>query len=454
MDFQFHLLEVAGTYLYNMKALPLTLFFMFLIVVVGYLIGKINIKGVCLGTAAIFIVALFAGHFKGVWFDSINSYNENAIKSAQEKVTEEMLAQEGTSAEEQALADATTQKATSLATQKSVDTYLKMVQNLGLVLFVTAVGLIAGPSFFKNLVKNAKSYVMLGLIIILAGAGTCALIILFAPDMTAAMGVGLLSGSLTSTPAFAAAQGALEGNVSADVFQQIAIGHGVAYPFGVIGVVLFVQIIPKLMHADMDKERELLLAGSDENKRKLDGLFEMDKFGLGVFALAIVLGLILGSINIPLGKGSSFNLGTTGGPLIVGLLLGHFGHCGKLSFKVDEKLLSIFQELGLVLFLIGAGVDGGAGFVATLKEFGLILFVWGALMTLVPLIIGFFIAKNVIKLSLFNNLGSLCGGMTSTPALGALISVTGTPNVASAYAATYPIALVAVVLASQFLTYL
>ena len=57
----------------------------------------------------------------------------------------------------------------------------------------------------------------------------------------------------------------------------------------------------------------------------------------------------------------------------------------------------------------------------------------------------------MLKLSLLNNLGSITGGMTSTPALGTLISVSGTDEVASAYAATYPIALLAVVLVSQFL---
>ena len=57
----------------------------------------------------------------------------------------------------------------------------------------------------------------------------------------------------------------------------------------------------------------------------------------------------------------------------------------------------------------------------------------------------------MLKLSVFNSLGSICGGMTSTPALGTLIKVTGTDDVASAYAATYPIALVCVVLASQFI---
>lgn len=72
-------------------------------------------------------------------------------------------------------------------------------------------------------------------------------------------------------------------------------------------------------------------------------------------------------------------------------------------------------------------------------------------MTILPMIIGFIIAKNVLKLPLLNNLGSITGGMTSTPALGTLINMAGTEDIASAYAATYPIALIAVVLASQLI---
>ena len=78
-------------------------------------------------------------------------------------------------------------------------------------------------------------------------------------------------------------------------------------------------------------------------------------------------------------------------------------------------------------------------------------FFYGVLMTIVPMIAGFFFAKYVLKLSLLNSLGSLTGGMTSTPALGTLIGTAGTEDVAAAYAATYPIALIAVVLVSQFL---
>ena len=103
------------------------------------------------------------------------------------------------------------------------------------------------------------------------------------------------------------------------------------------------------------------------------------------------------------------------------------------------------------MFLLGAGMGAGSGFVAILKEQGVLLFFYGAIMALVPMFVGFFVAMKVLKLSTFNSLGSICGGMTSTPALGTLIKVTGTDDVASAYAATYPIALVCVVLVSQFM---
>jgi putative transport protein len=72
-------------------------------------------------------------------------------------------------------------------------------------------------------------------------------------------------------------------------------------------------------------------------------------------------------------------------------------------------------------------------------------------MTTAPMLVGFILAKKALKLPLLNNLGSITGGMTSTPALGALINVSKSDDVASSYAATYPIALVLIVLVSQFL---
>ena len=117
----------------------------------------------------------------------------------------------------------------------------------------------------------------------------------------------------------------------------------------------------------------------------------------------------------------------------------------------QERTLKVFRELGLMLFLTGAGISGGAEFVA---NFDIMYFVYGVIMTILPMVLGFLFAKYVLKLSLLNNLGSVTGGMTSTPALGTLINSAGTEDVASAYAATYPIALIAVVLVAQLLVIL
>ena len=111
------------------------------------------------------------------------------------------------------------------------------------------------------------------------------------------------------------------------------------------------------------------------------------------------------------------------------------------------QTLKVFREFGLMMFLIGAGIAGGAKFV---EYFEPIYFLYGAVMTLVPMVIGFLFAKYVLGMHLLNSLGSITGGMTSTPALGTLIQVSETEDVGSAYAATYPIALISVVLCAQF----
>ena len=365
-----------------------TMMMVFLIAIIGYAVGRIKVCGLDLGTAGILLVALVFGHF-GVEIPSV-------------------------------------------------------VREMGLILFVTSVGYIAGPKFFRNFKANATSYVSLGLIVIVAGALTCiAVIKIF--DIPTDIAVGMMTGALTSTPGLAAATEATK-SVNA------SIGYGIAYPFGVVGVVLFVQLIPRILKVDMEAERAKFTSVKEvEVKESKKKLINMDDMGFFPFGLAIVLGVILAKITIPLPGGGEFALGTSGGPLLAGLILGHFGKIGPVNIKVEKRILECMREFGLALFLLGAGVEAGAGFVEILKEQGFILFVYGAFMTMIPMLIGYLFASKVLKLSVFNNLGSICGGMTSTPALGTLIRVAGSDDVASAYAATYPVALVMVVLASQFI---
>ena len=405
---------------------PVVLLSVFLICFIGYAIGSIKVKGLELGTAGVFLFALLFGYLC-----TLPGLKEVPVLG------------------KFFMADAADAKISSF----------KFISNIGLVLFVTSVGAIAGPKFFRNLKANAKSYVPMGVLIIAMGSLVTVLFALI-PGIGPAYATGVLSGALTSTPAFSASVNAVE--AMGHEAGLVSLGHAVAYPFGVIGVVLFVQIMPKLLKADMAKERSLIGgAAAEEVKKEGKKRIALDEFGFGAFGLSIVLGILPGSIKIPLSgdgfDGPCFSLGLTGGPLLMSLILGHFGHIGSISLKTDEHALKSFREFGLMLFLVGAGVEGGVELVSQVgeSELGAMLvvygFIAGALMTLIPMIIGYLFAKKICKLPLLNNLGSITGGMTSTPALGTLIGVAGTDDVAAAYAATYPVALVLIVLASQLI---
>lgn len=380
------------------------IFFVFVIAALGYLVGAVEIKGISLGTAGVLLVALLFGVLASyvpsfeIGDATINLFNE------------------------------------------SLKTRFSLVSSIGTALFVTAVGLIAGPKFFRTFNRKSLAYIVMGVVVIAVGALTAIVLVLVDPNLSAEMAVGLLTGGLTSTPGLSAAK-----EVAADA-DAVTAGYGIAYLFGVLGVVLFVQLVPKILKVNIEEERKNFVAANAITIKPPKGkLKKLESFGFFPFFLAIALGCLIGAIKIP---GINFSLGTSGGTLVAGLLIGHFGHIGPIDCRIKKETLNFFRELGLVLFLIGAGVPGGVNFVSNVK---LSYFIYGAIMTLMPMIMGYILARYVFKLSVFNNLGSITGGMTSTPALGALISTAGTDEVAAAYAATYPIALVFVVLAAKII---
>lgn len=401
----------------TLGALLTTLFVVFVIVVLGFLLGGIKIKGISLGTAGVLLVAIIAG----VIFYLCGDENGETVLAVGGK--EIAFWNDG------------------------ISSTFSLISNLGTVMFVTAVGLIAGPKFFRSFNKSMISYVVMGAAIVLTGVVITVVLAWIDPNMSIAMGTGLLSGSLTSTPAFGAAKesaGAAAGEVTA--------GYGIGYLYGVLGVVLFVQVMPKILKVDIAKERESFVAANtvripDDGKKR----FEIDEFGFFPFFVTVVLGLLIGCVKIPIGGSNYFSFGSSGGTLIAGLIVGHFGHFGKIDMRVSKQTLNFFRELGLVLFLVGAGVPGGVKFVSA---FDWIYIVYGIIMATVPMVLGFILGKFVFKLSIFNNLGSITGGMTSTPALGSLISVAGTDDVSSAYAATYPFALVLIVVSCNLMVLL
>ena len=355
-----------------------TIMMMFLIAMLGYALGSIKMKGLQLGTSGVLIVALIFGHFN------------QEIPS--------------------------------------------VIRDIGLVSFVTAVGFIAGPQFFGNFKKKAMSFVLLGIAVILAGAGICMFIIKVG-EIPVPLAVGMMSGALTSTPGLAAA-------IESTGSDMASVGYGIAYPFGVVGVVLFVQLIPKLLKLDVAAERERIQAASQTKEEAGDGKkgIRLDEFGMLSFAVAVLLGLLIAKVNIPLPGGAHFSLGTSGGPLLAGLIMGHLSRIGPVSLEVSKTTLENLREIGLALFLMGAGTNAGKGFVEVLMQYGVALFILGGVMTIFPMVLGYLLSRKIFSIDVLNTLGSICGGMTSTPALGTLIAMTRSEAVAVSYAATYPIA--------------
>lgn len=370
-----------------------TVLLLFLIAAIGYLLGSITVRGVNLGTSMVLIVALLFGHF-GVVMPAV-------------------------------------------------------IKDIGLAMFVGAVGLIAGPVFFSNFKKKTFHYLSLGVVIILTGSlATIAMARLLGTP--GPLATGIFTGALTSTPALAAAMEVAPND------PQIPVGYGVAYLFGVVGVVLFVQVLPKLMRRDLVAEAEIFsksLLAQSKKAAPAANLIVLESSGLLIFSAVMLLGLLLGSVNIPLPGGLDVSLGTTGGPLFAGIIAGHFTRIGRVSITVPKVTLTTLRELGLMLFLVGAGTDAGSGFLETVREYGVLLFIEGAVITLAPLIVGTVFALFVLRMDLVSLLGAICGGMTSTPALGSLISAAKTDDVTVAYAATYPLALICVIIASKLLMF-
>ncbi len=365
---------------------------------VGYLLGRIKIKGIALGTSGIFIIAIVAG---------------------------------------------------CIIPKESIDitTITKQLSNVGLALFITSVGFTAGPMFIQNFKSKAFKYIAISVIIIFSALGVAMLIYALDKDLDMPTVLGITMGAMTSTPGLSSNLAAFED--SADIIQTV---NAIAYPFGVLGVCLFVQIVPKILRVNMKEEVEKISgpkeekveeeAGSEEKK-----MIKLDRLGIGVFSLAVVLGILVGALTIP---GIKFQLTLTGGSLIVGLLFGHFKKIGRISLEVPKPTLKVLKEIGLAIFLACSGLSGGLKFIEYIQIYP-IYFLYGALITFIPMLITFIIAKLFFKMELLNILGALTGGMTSTPALGALIEVADTDDVGSSYTSTYPFALFLLVLIPQIL---
>lgn len=515
-------------------------FALFLIVALGFMLGRIKVKGVSLDVSAVIFIALLFGHY-GVFIP-------------------------------------------------------KELGNFGLVLFIFTIGIQAGPGFFDSFRSKGKTLIIITLLLI-GSAALTAVALKYAFDIETASVVGLIAGALTSTPGLAVA-------IDSTASPLASIAYGIAYPFGVIGVILFVKLLPKILRVDLEKEArmldaqrkskfpeletclfkvtngnvigktlselrfsnmtgaivsrmksggkilipmgttslgegdwvqcvgtkdalsqvEVLLGEREEGElplaetqdiqsllltnKKMVGkqLGELrlhqnfgctvtrvrrsgiditpsenlelkfgdklmvvgEKEGLNGFAcmignnakllsdtdffpiaMGIVLGVIFGKLNISLGEDVSFSPGLTGGVLIVALVLSSVGKTGPVIWSMSGPSNQLLRQLGLLLFLAEVGTSAGKTLVATFQSSGATLFAVGALITIVPMLIAALVGRIVFKISILDLLGTITGGMTSTPGLAAADSMVDSNIPGVAYATVYPIAMVFLIIFIQ-----
>ncbi len=314
---------------------------------------------------------------------------------------------------------------------------------LALALFIAAVALASA----QNLGKVVKVYgirlLAMGALLPAVGAAASRGLACIIPGITPGSIPGVFTGALTSSPGLAAA---LEQVVhkSSEAEAAVGFGYAVGYIPGVLIVVLGMQLIPLIFKLDAGKENQAFCEDLDINPE--EERFTEGKFRLLEFFIIIAAGYLLGTFKIPLGTLGRVGLGSTGGILAAGLVLGFMGRIGPLDFRMPAAALATVRELGIVLFLSVVGLRYGYRAVASMASGGLPLLVLSLGIALLSISIGYLFGRYILKLNWILLAGALCGAMTSTPGLGAAVEATGCDDVAAGYGAVYPVALLSMVL--------
>ncbi len=356
-----------------------------------------------------------------------------------------------------------------------------------LIFFVAAVGLLASKDLGIVLRKYGGKFIALGIIITFVGAASTYAATGLLNNANPYSISGVYTGALTSSPGLASALETAEtqstynaknfsdlnentkntiidvinltekDKVSYDIDEltqkqkttyitnatgQVGMGYAVGYPFGVIIVILGVNFLGRMFGFDIESEKHKYI----EEMAKARDISTVKRipttpFSTISFAIVCVLGYLLGNFKVFMGPLGYVSLESTGGVLITALLLGYIGKIGPLSFRMNESTLSTIRELSLSFFLAIVGLNYGYGAITSLTGSGLTLALTSIGVGIISIMIGFLVGRYIFHLNWVMLAGALCGGMTSTPGLGAATDALDSEDPAAGYGATYPFAL-------------
>jgi putative transport protein len=521
---------------------------------VGVIIGKLKIKSIKLGIAGVLFSGLLIGHLGA-------------------KVNPEVL---------------------------------HFIREFGLILFVYAIGIDVGPRFFNTFRSDGLNLNLFAAGIVISGF-FIAYLFFRVGHVPPAVITGIMSGAVTNTPGLGAAQQVLTDFGKPDDAAIAGMGYAVAYPFGVIGIIMAMVLVRVLFRIKIDKEvtdyknqfqnlrqklesveisitnpnlfgqkisyvsefidKELVISRIQRNgtylvatenlvlyegdviigvsalqyiknlrikigkvkiaeKREISGDLAMfhvlvtnrkyagktiqqigiyrryeanitrifragteilptrgstvefgdtvrivgkrellpeirNELGNSVEELAhpntvpifvgIFLGVVLGSIPILIpGLPAPAKLGMAGGPLLVAILLGNQRRFKNFDFYMTPGANMMIREMGIILFLSCVGLSSGGQFVKTIANGGYMWMLYGAVITLVPILLAAIIAR-LLKYNYLKICGIISGAMTDPPALEFANSLAPVHAQSTAYAAVYPFTMFLRILCAQAL---
>ena len=178
----------------------------------------------------------------------------------------------------------------------------------------------------------------------------------------------------------------------------------------------------------------------------------LNKPNLVPIFFGIAIGVIVGMLPIRFPwMPQPLKLGLAGGPLIVAILLGHFGPKLKITTYTALSANLMIREIGISLFMAAVGLGAGETFVSSLVGGGYIWILYGLIITLVPMVLIAFIARVFMKFDFFKVCGLLSGGTTDPALLSFSEQMYGSGRIAVNYATVYPLTMFLRVVAAQVL---
>ena len=332
---------------------------------------------------------------------------------------------------------------------------LHIVKEFGLILFVTAVGLQVGPTFFNSFKKGGLAMNLMALANVALGVVITYIIAKVANQSLTDM-AGVYTGAITNTPGLSAAQQAVTDAGDPDAASKLAAGYAVTYPLAVVGMIMTCIILRPICKIDLKNEPTTIAENVDNSVVGTRRATSMKQPLIPLFII-IAVGIVIGSIPIPVGMDAPVKLGLAGGPLVTAIIGGWLGvKKGWFTTEfTDGKGVHMLREVGIALFLAGVGLGAGGVFVETVKLHYMWV-VYGVIITIVPPMIVATFGRLVLKMNYYTLMGFIGGSHTDPPTLAFAnnIAPDGCKLPNTGYATVYPLTMFLRIFTAQLLVLL